>query len=205
MSPVFGVVNRDGGEVASVANSMMDKLERSRHDKSWIVSNRSLKAWNSDIESAHGQALGKISFANQESSEAPGFDCNRNLAVLYEGNLYNVRELMADLVTRHKIRLGSASEVVAHLLEERYQGDLGLAVKQVVPVLDGAYFLAASDGTQTVAIRDSAGLRPAFYAEEDGLIAFAPVKKALWGIGLRNVKPLRAGILASFGEDGGSL
>jgi asparagine synthase (glutamine-hydrolysing) len=205
MSPVFGVVNRDGGEATSVAHSMMDKLERSRYDKSWIISDKSVTAWNSDIESVHGQALGKISFVAKESPEGPAFDCTRSLAVLYEGNLYNIRELMADLVTRHNIRLGSASEVVAHLLEDVYQGDLSLAVKQIVPVLDGAYFLAASDGTETVTIRDAAGLRPAFYAEKDGLIAFAPVKKALWGIGLRNVKPLRAGILASFGKDGVKL
>lgn len=165
MSPVFGVVNRDGGEVTSVTHSMMNKLERSRYDKSWTISNRSLKAWNSDIESTYGQVLGKISFVTKESPEAPAFDCSRSLAVLYEGNLYNMRELMADLVTKHNIRLGSASEVVAHLLEERYQGDLSLAVKQIVPVLDGAYFLAASDGTQTVTIRDAAGLRPAFYAK----------------------------------------
>jgi len=71
-----------------------------------------------------------------------------------------------------------------------------------VPILDGDYLLAASDGTQTIILRDTAGLRPAFYAEKDELIAFASVKKALWEIGLRDVKPLRAGMLASFSKDG---
>jgi asparagine synthase (glutamine-hydrolysing) len=202
MSPVFGVVKRDGGEVTSVAHSMMSKLDGSSYDEPWIISNRSVKAWNSDIEPTYGQALGKISFAVKDSPEEPAFDCSRNLVVLYEGNLYNIRELTADLVTRHNIHSGNASEIVAHLLEERYQGDLSAAVKQIVPILDGAYFLAASDGTQTVILRDMAGLRPAFYAEKDELIAFASLKKLLWDIGLRNVKPLRAGILASFDKNG---
>jgi asparagine synthase (glutamine-hydrolysing) len=202
MSPVFGVVNRDGGEATSVARSMMNSLSHSSRDKSWIVSNRSVKAWNNSIESIYGQALGKISSATKKPPEEPAFDYSRSLAVLYEGNLYNIRELRANLLTTHNIHLESASEVVAHLLADVYQGDLKLAIKQVVPILDGDYFLVVSDGTQTVTVRDTAGLRPAFYAQRGELMVFATLKKALWEIGLHDVKPLRAGMLASFGKDG---
>ncbi|MEA3253521.1 MAG: asparagine synthetase B, partial [Chloroflexota bacterium] len=72
----------------------------------------------------------------------------------------------------------------------------------IAPELDGAYCLAASDGQQLIIMRDSAGLRPLFYAENGELRAFASMKKALWKIGLRNVKPLRAGMLITLNEGG---
>ncbi len=202
MSPIFGVINRAGGEVTEQLRSMINTSDYMGSDESRLNGNGLVTVWNSTIESVANQALGEVSLGIHELPERPAFDRSGKLLVLYEGNLYNIRELSSNLTSRHKVSTGSASEVVAHLLEERYQGDLRLAIKQVVPILDGAYFLVASDGTQTVTIRDTAGLRPAFYAEKGKLMAFATVKKALWEIGLHNVKPLRAGMLASFGKDG---
>jgi len=125
--------------------------------------------------------------------------------VLYEGNLYNSQELRSHLTLNHKLSAGSTAEIVAHLLEERYRGDLAMALKQVAWMLDGAYCLAASDGNQVILMRDPAGLVPAFYAENSQVMAFASRKTALWQIGLRHVKPLRAGMLVSFGKAGISL
>src|SRR4030042_1343225 len=88
------------------------------------------------------------------------------------------------------------------MLEEAYEDNLSKALKKVVRLLDGPYCLAASNGAEVVLVRDPAGLRPAFYAENGDLQAFASKKTALWRIGLRNVKPLRAGMLVSFSKSG---
>jgi asparagine synthase (glutamine-hydrolysing) len=85
------------------------------------------------------------------------------------------------------------------LLEEYYQGNLKSAVRKLVRDLDGAYVLVASDGANTVVVRDPVGRSPAYFAEDDHRACFASEKKALWRAGLRNVKTLRAGKLAVFG------
>jgi len=211
MCPICGVLNRNGEDVSAQIHSMMSTLYHISSAEAWLVSNGIARRWDiytgSLTRSAtDGQALGQVSFATREQPvERPSFDCNGNLAVLYEGNLYNSQELRSHLTINHKLSTGSAAEIAAHLLEERYRGDLAMALKQMAWILDGAYCLAASDGNQVILMRDPAGLRPAFYAENSQVMAFASRKTALWQIGLRHVKPLRAGMLVSFGEGGITL
>jgi len=203
MCPICGIVNRNGEDVGSQIHSLMSTLCSNSSDEAWLVSERVSHSWPRDAQAIRRQALGQVSFATREQgSERPGFNHSGNLSVLYEGNLYNSENLRAGLASKHKPASGSTAEIVAHLLGERYQGDLVAALKQVSPMLDGEFCLAASDGKQVVLMRDFAGLRPAFYAENNKLFAFASRKTALWEIGLRNVRPLRAGMVASFGKDG---
>jgi asparagine synthase (glutamine-hydrolysing) len=172
-------------------------------DEAWLVSAGMSHSWQRDAQAIRRQALGQVSFATREQgSERPGFNHSVNLSVLYEGNLYNSENLRLSLASKQKPASGSTAEIVAYLLAERYQGNLVDALKQVSPMLDGEFCLAASDEKQVVLMRDFAGLRPAFYAENNKLFAFSSRKTALWEIGLRNVRPLRAGMIASFGKDG---
>lgn len=206
MSPICGILSRNDKDVSTQMRSMMAILSQKAYDEAWLVSNGMPQWWPEGAEPRTSVLLGQVSFATREQPVAqPNLSCNGNLAVLYEGNLYNEKELGSYLRPNHELTVGCAAEIAAHLLEESYQGDLATALKQVAQMLDGAYCLVASDGQQLIIMRDSAGLRPAFYAENDELIAFASRKTALWEIGMRNVKPLRAGMLASIGKDGISL
>jgi asparagine synthase (glutamine-hydrolysing) len=203
MCPICGIVNRSGKDVSSQIHAMMSTLYSNSSDEAWLVSGGASHRWKGDAQSIVGQALGQVSFATREQDlERPVFNQGGNLSVLYEGNLYNREEIGLNLASRQKPTSGSVAEVVAHLLEERYQGDLFDALRQVSSMLDGEYCLVASDGKQVVLMRDFAGLRPVFYAENNGSAAFASRKKALWEAGMRNVRPLRAGMVASFGKDG---
>ena len=202
MGLIFGVVSRNGDEVSTAANRMMRNIDHSNSDSSWLISNGAPATGNVTLKRVCDQALGQASFATEGFPEAPAFDRGHGLAVLFEGNLYNIQELKGSLKTGRKSHLKNASEIVARLLADNYHGDLKTTVKQIAPVLDGAYLLAASDGRQTVVLRDMTGLRPAFYAQNGRLIAFASLKRLLWDIGLRNVKPLRAGTLACFSKKG---
>ena len=203
MCPICGIVNRNDEDVSSQIHSMMSTLDSNMSDGSWLVSAGVSHSWQRDAQAIRRQALGQVSFATREQgSERPGFNHSGNLSVLYEGNLYNSENLRLSLASKQKPASGSTAEIVAYLLAERYQGNLVDALKQVSPMLDGEFCLAASDEKQVVLMRDFAGLRPAFYAENNKLFAFASRKTALWEIGLRNVRPLRAGMVASFGKDG---
>jgi asparagine synthetase B (glutamine-hydrolysing) len=191
MSPMCGTFNRTNGDVTTEINSMMRALNHKNAAQAWLASGGMKKKWQGDNGSLKGHALGQISFNIREQPiESPSFDCTGNLAVLFEGELYNSQELKAKLDIRHKLSNGSAAEIIAHMLEEVYQENLAKALKRVVRLLDGPYCLAVSNGTEIVLARDPVGLRPAFYAENGDLQAFASKKTALWRIGLRNVKPL---------------
>jgi len=203
MCPICGIVNRNDEDVSSQIHSMMSTLGSNMSAGSWLVFEGVSHRWQRDARAIRGQALGQVSFATREQGPGrPGFNQAGNLSVLYEGNLYNSENLRLSLASQQKPASGSVAEIVAYLLAERYQGNLVDALQQVSPMLDGEFCLAASDGKQAVLMRDSAGLRPVFYAENNKLFAFSSRKTALWEIGLRNVRPLRAGMLASFGKDG---
>jgi len=71
--------------------------------------------------------------------------------------------------------------------------------------LDGDYALAVSDTDLIVISRNSLGTKPLYFAENNDFSAFASNKKPLWKIGLGEVRPLRAGMLAIFDHEGVSI
>ena len=78
----------------------------------------------------------------EERNAHPHTDCGRKLAVVHNGIIENHRELRRELEARgHRFASDTDSEVLAHLIEESYQGDLGSAVKEVLPRLEGSYAL----------------------------------------------------------------
>ncbi len=203
MSPICGVVSGKDEDVSRQIYSMVNTLCGNSRPDTWLVSEGVSHRWQGDTQAIRRQALGQISFATREQGIArPGFNSSGNLTVLYEGNLYNSESLRSGLASKQKTDSENAAEIVACLLAERYKGNLVETLKQVSPMLDGEFCLAASDEKQVALMRDPAGLRPAFYAEDNNLFAFASRKMALWGIGMRNVRPLRAGMVASYGTDG---
>ena len=203
MCPVCGIVSKNGEDVSGQISSMMGTLGNNSSAEAWLVHKGMPYRCSGDTQAIRRQALGQVSFATRKQGPTrPGFSHNGNLSVLFEGNLYNGENLRLSFTAKQKPSSGSAAEIVAYLLAERYLGNLVDAAKQLLPVLDGEFCLTASDDKQVVLARDSAGLRPAFYAENDQLIAFASKKTALWEIGLRNVMPLRAGMVALFDKGG---
>jgi len=202
MSPICGILNRSGKDVSAQMCTMMTTLGQNEYAGAWLVADGAPQWWQEGSEPSTGMLLGQVSCNTREQPlERPSFSCRGNLSVLYEGNLYNREELSSYIKSNHELAVACAAEIVAHMLEENYRGDLATALKLIAPELDGAYCLAVSDGQQVIIMRDSAGLRPLFYAENGELRAFASMKKALWKIGLRDVKPLRAGKLTSLNEE----
>jgi len=207
MSPIAGIVSKEGEDVSDCISSMMNASYSQEAEGAWVVAGKTkyrLDDLDKTQDLAIDQILDQTSFATRgKTLEQPQVDCQGEIALLFEGNLYNIDELRSNLSSERQLSEGSAASVVVHMLEERYQGyNLEAALARVMKALDGAYCLAVSDGRETIVARDSTGLRPVFYAENDEVMAFASRKTALWRIGLGNVKPLRAGRFASFSRDG---
>ena len=75
----------------------------------------------------------------------PQVDCAGKVAVVHNGTIENFEVLVAGLEARgHERRSETDTEVVAHLIEERYDGDLAAAVRSVCAELEGSFVLVVA-------------------------------------------------------------
>ena len=72
----------------------------------------------------------------------PHSDCTGRITVVHNGIVENFRELRDELVAGgHTLHSETDTEVVAHLVEDAYDGDLATAVRTALARLQGAYAL----------------------------------------------------------------
>jgi glucosamine--fructose-6-phosphate aminotransferase (isomerizing) len=70
----------------------------------------------------------------------PHTDCTKKFALVHNGIIENYASLKEDLLKKgHKFVSETDSEVLVHLIEEHYEGDLLETVFKIVELLDGAY------------------------------------------------------------------
>jgi glucosamine--fructose-6-phosphate aminotransferase (isomerizing) len=75
----------------------------------------------------------------------PHLDCAGAVAVVHNGTIENFELLVRGLEERgHQRRSDTDTEVVAHLIEERYDGDLAAAVRSVCRDLEGSFVLVVA-------------------------------------------------------------
>ncbi|WP_287154586.1 glutamine--fructose-6-phosphate transaminase (isomerizing) [Candidatus Solincola tengchongensis] len=90
----------------------------------------------------------------------PHLDCRGRIAVVHNGIIENYQELERGLTSRgHRFRSRTDTEVLVHLVEENYRGDLLEAVRAAMPKIRGTYaavFLSADEpGVLVGARKDS--------------------------------------------------
>lgn len=77
-----------------------------------------------------------------EYNAHPHSDCSSDIWVVHNGIIENYLELKKNLLAKgHIFKSETDSEVVAHLLEENYSGDLTEALNKTLNKLEGAYGL----------------------------------------------------------------
>ena len=123
-----------------------------------------------------GVALGmrRLAIIDLVTGEQPVFNENQTIAVILNGEIYNYRELRADLEKRgHSFRSASDTEVLPHLYEEH--GDA------MVEHLNGMFAFALWDQNRRrlVIARDRFGEKPLYWGVFDNTLLFASEPKVL--------------------------
>ncbi|HWR44444.1 glutamine--fructose-6-phosphate transaminase (isomerizing) [Sporomusa sp.] len=77
-----------------------------------------------------------------DANSHPHTDCTGKFVVVHNGIIENYMHLKEQLIAKgHKFTSETDTEVVAHLIEECYEGDFEAAVKKVLEQIEGSYAL----------------------------------------------------------------
>ncbi len=76
-----------------------------------------------------------------EDNAHPHTDCSGDIVVVHNGIIENYRELKATFLQGHEFRSQTDTEILAHLIEKFYDGDLRAAVQKTLALVRGTYGL----------------------------------------------------------------
>ncbi len=202
MSQLVGVFSRDGSEARDKLVTMLETFYPHHDGKANSENNEHRWLLSSSFEDIAGsKALAELSSPiERKTLEYPYLDYGDNLVLLYDGKFYNLPSIISKLPQNRRLTNNATAAGLVYLLKQ-HRGNLEQRIKRALKDLDGNYALVASSTDETIVTRDFLGTKPLYIAEDGNFSAFASNKKALWKIGLRNVNPLRAGMLAVFNQN----
>ncbi len=165
MCGIFGLCGEQAGEPASlgVLQAMGDSLIHRGPDEGGVRTEPGL-----------GFGMRRLSIIDLASGHQPLANEDGSVWVVFNGEIYNYRELTADLVSRgHRFATASDTETVVHLYED-YGADC-------VKHLRGMFAFALWDARkQTLLLaRDRLGIKPLYYAETPQGLVFGSELRAV--------------------------
>jgi glucosamine--fructose-6-phosphate aminotransferase (isomerizing) len=109
-----------------------------------------------------------------EANAHPHTSCDGRVAVAHNGILENHAALREELTDRgHAFTSDTDTEVVAHLLEELYEGDLGHALRRTTGRLEGSYAILAAHANEPATIVGAREASPLVAGLDDGALYLA--------------------------------
>ena len=130
-------------------------------------------------ESEVGFAMRRLSIIDLHGGHQPIHNEDSTVWVIFNGEIYNYRELRATLLQQgHRFKTNSDTEVIVHLYEE--YGD------KLVDHLRGMFAFALWDAPRRRGLiaRDPLGIKPLFYSRVGGMLLFGSEIKAVLASGV---------------------
>jgi len=112
----------------------------------------------------------RLSILDLPGGSQPMANERGDLAVAFNGEIYNHRELRRDIEDRHAFRTRADTEVLLHLYEE--EGE------DMLERLDGMFAIALAGEKGLLLARDSLGIKPLYYGRKGDLFLAASELKA---------------------------
>jgi asparagine synthase (glutamine-hydrolysing) len=187
MGAMVAVVNKRGGNAVPATIAML----------------RSLKHRGTDAHGVATQASVEIARSLEELED---IDLNYNMAIGY-----NFSRITSNDMAQPVLGDGHASVFNGRFFPEktytdrftsRLQANLEEEARRILKELDGAYAFAVSNSGKLVAGRDAYGLIPLYYGEDENICGLASERKALWTLGMRNVRSFPPGNIAAMDTQG---
>ena len=126
------------------------------------------------VDGELAMGMRRLSIIDLADGQQPIFDERGRYAVVFNGEIYNYRELRQDLLSRgHQFKTHSDTEVIVHLYEE-----LG---PECLQQLRGMFGIAVWDTRERSLFiaRDRMGIKPLYYTVKNNSLIFASEIKAL--------------------------
>jgi asparagine synthase (glutamine-hydrolysing) len=164
---LIGEKNRSSAEHA--VRRMMSTLERRGPD------GEGLEVWAHAVLGHRRLAIFDLSEAGRQPMLSP----DKSLGVVFNGAIYNFRELRVELVSRgYEFISQTDTEVLLHGYRE-------WGIDELVCKIRGMFAFGLWDNKQQklFLVRDRLGVKPLFFACRDGLLAFASSIRALRAAG----------------------
>jgi len=132
-----------GYDSAGVAVISGEKIEVTK--RKGFISDLKNEAHNLRCEG--GVGIGHTRWATHgppsQKNAHPHLDCRGEIALVHNGIIENYLQLKEELLKKgHKFTSETDTEVISHLIEEYYNGDLLKAVRNAVNFLDGSFAIA---------------------------------------------------------------
>jgi asparagine synthase (glutamine-hydrolysing) len=126
-----------------------------------------------------GLGVCRLSIIDVSGGQQPIFNEDGTVAIIFNGEIYNYRELTSELKSRgHRFATRSDTEAIVHAYEEWG--------KQCVDRLRGMFAFAIYDfpSSNLFLARDRLGIKPLYYYRNDGFFLFASEVRSLLASGL---------------------
>ncbi len=155
--------NRGANQSEAVLHSMCERMKHRGPDSEGL--------WTDETV-----ALGmrRLSVIDLHTGEQPVYSEDKSVVVMMNGELYNYREVRADLEKRgHKFVTSSDTEILPHLYEEYGEA--------MLDEINGMFAFALWDKRKQKLLiaRDKFGEKPLYYGVFDGKLIFASEPKVL--------------------------
>ncbi len=164
MCGICGIINRTDEPVArDVLLRMRDALAHRGPDDAGC-----------HVDGGVGLAMRRLSIIDLSSGHQPIFNEDGTIAIVFNGEIYNYRELRQDLVARgHRFQTQTDTEVIVHLYEDHGP--------QCVDRLNGMFGLAIWDSRnqRLLLARDRLGIKPLYTAHTGDVFLFGSELKSL--------------------------
>ncbi|MCL4548439.1 MAG: asparagine synthase (glutamine-hydrolyzing) [Bacteroidetes bacterium] len=169
MCGIAGIIERNRSVNVDQLKSMCDSLSLRGPDSEGI-----------HVDDKIGLGHRRLSVIDLQTGDQPMFSNDKSVAIVYNGEIYNFKDLRAKLVERgYHFNTQSDTEVVIN-------GYLEFGIDNLLPQLEGMFSFALYDKSKDKVFiaRDKFGEKPLYYFVDNERFAFASELKAL-----KNVVP----------------